>query len=70
MSCDSSGFEFENSFLMLMYEVIREPDILREVSQLQSCEVSGGAEMAIVNVWVAAPHEQATVNPLTPMSVA
>jgi hypothetical protein len=46
---------------MLMYEVNREPDIRREISQLQRCEDKGRAELGTVKVCVDSPQEQDTV---------
>lgn len=46
---------------MFMYEVRREPDMRREVSQLQRCEGSGSLYVGTVKVCVAVPQEQETV---------
>lgn len=48
-----------------MYEVSREPEIRREVSQLQRCEDSGRDAMGMLKIWVAVPQEQDTVSSRT-----
>jgi hypothetical protein len=47
--------------------VIKDPDIRREVSQLQSCEGSGREEVGTEKVCFAAPQEQDTVSSLDVM---
>lgn len=47
---------------MLMYEVSREPEIRREVSQLQRCEARGSLDSGTMKLCVAEPQEQDIVN--------
>lgn len=55
---------------MLMYEVKREPEIRREVSQLQRCEDNGNDEVGTLKVNLAAPQEQDTVSSREELMVA
>lgn len=61
MSATRLGFGADKSRVILIYEVIREPDIRREVLQLHRWEASGRSETGRLKVWVAAPHEQVTL---------
>ena len=45
-----------------MYEVSREPEIRREVSQLHRCEESGRDAVGTSKMWVAVPQKQDTVS--------
>lgn len=47
---------------MLKYEVNNDPEIRREVSQLQRSEGIGRLELGTVKVWVAKPQEHSTVS--------
>lgn len=47
---------------MLMYEVRREPEMRREVSQLQRWEGRGRLAVGRLNVWVVELHEHAIVS--------
>ena len=55
---DRSGVGAEGSWVMLMYEVRREPEMRREVVQLQRCDAIGSFEFGSVKVWVAEAQEQ------------
>lgn len=44
-----------------MYDVSKEPDIRREVSQLQRCVTSGSLETGMLKLCVAEPHEHETI---------
>lgn len=47
---DTSGVGAEGSWVMLMYEVRREPEMRREVVQLQRCDIIGRFEFGRVKV--------------------
>ncbi len=48
--------------MILIYKVSSDPEIRREVSQLQRWEGNGKDDVGTLNVWVAAPQEQDTVS--------
>ncbi len=58
---ERSGLVADELWVMLMYEVNREPEIRREVSQLQRCEGKGRDAVGTVKVCFDAPQEQETV---------
>lgn len=59
---ERSGLATKLPCVMLTYEVNREPEMRRDVSQLHRCDDSGREDSGTLKVWVAAPHEQDTVS--------
>lgn len=62
MRAARSGFAADQSCVTLTYDVRREPEIRREVSQLQRWEGSGSLECGTVKVWVAELQEHETLS--------
>ena len=48
--------------VMLIYEVNKEPEMRREMSQLQRCDGNGSDDCGTWKMCAAAPHEQDTVS--------
>lgn len=59
---DKSGLTAEEPWVISMYEVRREPEMRREVLQLQRWEGRGSLVMGMLNVWVVELHEHATIS--------
>lgn len=62
MRAERFGFAANGLCVMLMYEVSKDPEIRREVSQLQRCDGNGKDATGTLKVCVAAPQEQDTVS--------
>jgi hypothetical protein len=70
VQADVSGFAAPVSCVMLTYDVSSEPEMRREMSQLQRWLGSGNAEVGTENVCVAALHEHDTARFLVVMVVS